>query len=702
MTKDEILRYVAKTPHNTNPNMIGNMIDALVGEGGSMPKDYPLNNKNILFDNTVELSLDSEIYVLDSLNPDELPNYSITINNKQAESITAYGMPVYGIETPEGIIGLIDGRVEGMDAVIAITNYDAGLVSIQVAEPAVDIDFLKGVKAALRTDHILTTGEEIYNQKSIPVTQDGESDHYFLNLGIVDISTLLKVRGQELTLTLVEHFEGESTSYTTKLQFNDKDWSGTLDNGQSVQLYFDRDAETESLIGFLDYEGINSEATYDIKFGTLGTALSTVEEGVHAAAENTDLFSTEGSILIKETGEHAAYNEQYNQDCFAFSDMASTVSSAGAIQLDIRISSGKKVKPTETEEITCRFIFKSINELTASIASNNHIIQAQFKADENNNLLLFLDPITYDDYDITISKLATISPAIEQGVNITLQNTPYIPPQPINENQFLISVAKSEPQFLYQISGYTPTTAASGTRRRIRFFGQQYTYNVANPSYAKLAALRNGDQIYVSIKSSGNTTIEHIFRVVSNEGNNIYATSSGDYINISYDSIEIVSLSFTSALQYGDVCILILDNDQDIRLTSKWVSSQEAANLLSSTMKVVFTYNSGSGWQCNYSMNQILTAYQNNATISAVATGGPSGPANLYGYNFDTTIEYPLSLTEVSVTDNYQYLEFYFNKPQMVISGEKYTIGIGTLRYSSNYGNEDLRFTMDYNFEMIN
>lgn len=702
MTKEDILEYVAKTPHNTNPNMIGNMIDALASESGSMPKNYPLNNKNVLFNDTVELILDSNVYVFDSLNPDELPNYSITINNKQAESIIIQGTPVYGIETSEGIIALADGRMEGIDGVVAFIDYDAGLVSIQVAEPTIDIDFLKGVKAALRTDHILTTGEEIYNQKNIPVTQDGESDHYFLNLGAIDISALIKAKDQELTLTLVEHFEGESTSYTTKLQLDDGGLSGTFDNGQSVWLYFDRDAETESPIGFLDYEGINSEATYDIKFGTLGTSLSTVEEGVHAAAENADLFSSEGGILIKETGEHAAYNEQYNQDCFTFSDMASTVSSAGAIQLDIRISSGKKTRPAETEEITCRFIFKSINELAVSMDSNNHIIKAGFKADENNNLLLFLDPITYDDYDIIISKLATISPAIEQGVNITLQNTPYVLPQPINENQFLISAAKSEPQFLYQISGYTPTTAASGTRRRIRFFGQQYTYNVANPSYAKLAALRNRDQIYVSIKSSGNTTIEHIFTVVSNEGNNIYATSSGDYINISYDSIEIVSLSFTSTLQYGDVCILVLNKTQDIRLTSKWVSPQEAANLLSSTMKVIFTYNSGSGWQCNYSVNQILTAYQNNATISAVATGGPSGPANLYGYNFDTTAEYPLSFAEVSVTDNYQYLEFYFNKPQMVISGEKYTIGIGTLRYSSNYGNEDLRFTMDYNFEMIN
>lgn len=30
MTKNDILKYVASTPHNTNPNMIGNMIDSLM------------------------------------------------------------------------------------------------------------------------------------------------------------------------------------------------------------------------------------------------------------------------------------------------------------------------------------------------------------------------------------------------------------------------------------------------------------------------------------------------------------------------------------------------------------------------------------------------------------------------------------------------------------------------------------------------
>ena len=38
MTKEDILEYVSRTPHNTNPNMIGNMIDALTAQsGGGLP-----------------------------------------------------------------------------------------------------------------------------------------------------------------------------------------------------------------------------------------------------------------------------------------------------------------------------------------------------------------------------------------------------------------------------------------------------------------------------------------------------------------------------------------------------------------------------------------------------------------------------------------------------------------------------------------
>ena len=629
MTKDEILRYVAKTPHNTNPSMIGNMIDALVGEGGSMPKDYPLNNKNVLFDDTVELSLDSEIYVFDSLNPDELPNYSITINNKQAESMVVYGMPVYGIETPEGMIALIDGRMEGIDGVVAVTDHDAGLVSIQVAEPTLDIEFLKGVKAALRTDHILTTGEEIYNQKNIPVTQDGESDHYFLNLGAIDISALIKAKDQELTLTLVEYLEGESTSYTTKLQLDNGDLSGTFDNGQRVWLYFDRDAETESFIGFLDYEGINSEAIYDVKFGTLGTALATVEEGVHAAAENTDLFSTEGGILIKETGERAAYNEQYNQDCFTFSDMASTVLSAGAVQVDIRISSGKKVKPTEAEEITCHFIFKSINELAVSMDSNNHIIKAGFKADENNNLLLFLDPITYDDYDIIISKLATISPAIEQGVNITLQNTPYVPPQPINENQFLISTIQTTPQLLFSISSQT-TSTGSGSRKSVRFGGAEYGYSAYNPCFAQLKALHLQDTIYISIKGSEGVFVEQTFTVSENtvqgdyDINNVLVAiaSNGDSFFIGNTGVEINSVSFSSSTSYGPLFVFAVNKKKDLKVTSKWVSPEDAAKILPSSATLAVHFYGDVNYQggqttltCNYTPIEIANARANNIPI---------------------------------------------------------------------------------------
>lgn len=34
MTKEDILEYISHTPHNTNPNMIGNMIDTLITQGG--------------------------------------------------------------------------------------------------------------------------------------------------------------------------------------------------------------------------------------------------------------------------------------------------------------------------------------------------------------------------------------------------------------------------------------------------------------------------------------------------------------------------------------------------------------------------------------------------------------------------------------------------------------------------------------------
>ena len=38
MTKEDILEYVSRTPYNTNPNMIGNMIDALMAQsGGGLP-----------------------------------------------------------------------------------------------------------------------------------------------------------------------------------------------------------------------------------------------------------------------------------------------------------------------------------------------------------------------------------------------------------------------------------------------------------------------------------------------------------------------------------------------------------------------------------------------------------------------------------------------------------------------------------------
>ena len=44
MTKNEILKYVSETPCNTNPNMIGNMIDALVaGEAPSGTKSINAN-----------------------------------------------------------------------------------------------------------------------------------------------------------------------------------------------------------------------------------------------------------------------------------------------------------------------------------------------------------------------------------------------------------------------------------------------------------------------------------------------------------------------------------------------------------------------------------------------------------------------------------------------------------------------------------
>ena len=40
MNKNDILKYVASTPHNTNPNMIGNMIDALM-ESQPQPEPEP-------------------------------------------------------------------------------------------------------------------------------------------------------------------------------------------------------------------------------------------------------------------------------------------------------------------------------------------------------------------------------------------------------------------------------------------------------------------------------------------------------------------------------------------------------------------------------------------------------------------------------------------------------------------------------------
>ena len=680
MTKEDILRYVAKTPHNTNPNMIGNMIDALVGEGGggSMPKDYPLNNKNVLFNDTVELSLDSEIYVFDSLNPNELSNYSITINNKQAESMSFDGMPVYGIETQEGIIALVDGRFEGFDGVVAFTNYDAGLVSIQVAEPAVDIDFLKGVKAALRTDHILTTGEEICNQKDILPTQDGESDYYFLNLGTVDLSTLMKAQGQELTLTLVEHFEGESTLYTTKLQFEHGEWFGALDNGQGVYLYFNGD-DPGSITGFLDYEGINSEATYDVKVDTSGTALATVEEGIQAAAENPDLFSSNNTVVLNTTRSEPTYSEWFDQQCFKFTGLVSALIGAEKIKIDITQQSGKKTALIETTPITFSFTFiTNERDIVRTVASNDHIVTAYLDA-YDGDLYLFLDPIETSDYYITITTLGKVSPAIQQGTNAALQSSLQVPPQPLNENEFLISTVQSTPQFALKISDMVSSSTSGGRKRVLFNNSSRYVYSLDNPGFQQLSALTTNDVIYLSLKDHQSAQLDFKFIV---EINNVYGNYSsnnylqaeaenGDLLIINATGMEISSEYFQTPAPYGNGQILTLNKTKDQQYTSKWITSTEMAQFISSSaMKVIFTYNSGSGWQCNYSMNQILTAYQNNAVISAVATGGPSGPANLYGYNFDTTIEYPLSLVEVSVTDNYQHLTFYFKKPQMPFSDE--------------------------------
>lgn len=91
MTKERILEYVASTPQNTNPNMIGNMIDALV-EGSEPSGTIDISNNGTY---AVAQYASATVNV-----PGIVPSGSIKIESNGEHDVTNYATAQVAVSIP--------------------------------------------------------------------------------------------------------------------------------------------------------------------------------------------------------------------------------------------------------------------------------------------------------------------------------------------------------------------------------------------------------------------------------------------------------------------------------------------------------------------------------------------------------------------------------------------------------------------------
>lgn len=183
MTKEDILRYVAKTPHNTNPNMIGNMIDALVkgANGGSIPDNYPKVFSTI-YDDTISTNGNAPTE-LTGVSADDFDDWEVKINGQTAifGTFPEANVPSYHVETDQGDIYIVDAS-QFNKGVMVFSQNALENVSIEIKGLTLESDFVASVIKVCKENQIYTNGGEFYDSQIQAMEIDGGEGSYFLPL----------------------------------------------------------------------------------------------------------------------------------------------------------------------------------------------------------------------------------------------------------------------------------------------------------------------------------------------------------------------------------------------------------------------------------------------------------------------------------------------------------------------------------------
>lgn len=152
MDKNTILNYVAKTPYNTNPNVIGNMIDALVeGEEPTGNIEITENSENI----DIAQYATATVAV-----PGVTPTGELNITSNNTYDVTNYASAVVNVPNPS----------TGNLSITANGNYNvANYATASVTVNGPELAFAIGVVGA---------GNEFTIYGSMPPTKGGYGQVY--------------------------------------------------------------------------------------------------------------------------------------------------------------------------------------------------------------------------------------------------------------------------------------------------------------------------------------------------------------------------------------------------------------------------------------------------------------------------------------------------------------------------------------------